>query len=129
MSKSLGNDFTLRDIINRGIKPLAIRYLLFSVPYDKQLNFTFENLKGAETTVERLHDFKRRLQNAHLKDGVNLDLEEKAKKYLADFETAMDDNLNTSVALAAFIISFVRSIRHSHTKPSAPKTVRLFCTF
>ena len=71
------------------------------MPYDKQLNFTFENLKGAETTVERLHDFKKRLQDAHLKDGVNLDLEEKAKKYLADFETAMDDNLNTSVALAA----------------------------
>ena len=101
MAKSLGNDFTLRDIVERGFNPLAIRYLLFSVPYDKQLNFTFENLKGAETTVERLHDFKRRLQDAHLKDGVNLDLEEKAKKYLADFETAMDDNLNTSVALAA----------------------------
>ena len=101
MSKSLGNDFTLRDILNRGFKPLAIRYLLFSVPYDKQLNFTFENLKGAETTIERLHDFKKRLQDAHVQDGVNLDLEEKTKKYLADFEEAMDDNLNTSVALAA----------------------------
>ncbi len=101
MSKSLGNDFTLRDIINRGFKPLAIRYLLFSVPYDKQLNFTFENLKGAETTIERLHDFKKRLQDAHLKDGINPDLQQKAKKHLADFETAMDDNLNTSVALAA----------------------------
>jgi cysteinyl-tRNA synthetase len=101
MSKSLGNDFNLRDILNRGFKPLAIRYLLFSVPYDKQLNFTFENLKGAETTIERLHDFKKRLQDAHLKDGVNLDLEEKTKNYLADFEEALDDNLNTSVALAA----------------------------
>lgn len=101
MSKSLGNEFTLRDIINRGVKPLAIRYLLFSVPYDKQLNFTFENLKGAETTIERLNDFKKRLQDAKLKDGINLDLKEKAKNYLNDFEEAMDDNLNTSVALAA----------------------------
>ena len=101
MSKSLGNDFTLRDIIGRGFKPLAIRYLLFSVPYDKQLNFTFENLKGAETTIERLQDFKKRLQEAHLTDGINTDLQEKVRGFLQDFETAMDDNLNTSVALAA----------------------------
>jgi cysteinyl-tRNA synthetase len=101
MSKSLGNDFTLRDIIGRGFKPLAIRYLLFSVPYNKQLNFTFENLKGAETTIERLHDFKKRLQEAHLTDGINTDLQEKVHGFLKDFETAMDDNLNTSVALAA----------------------------
>ena len=101
MSKSLGNDFTLRDIIGRGFKPLAIRYLLFSVPYDKQLNFTFENLKGAETTIERLHDFKKRLQEAHLTDGINTDLQDKVRGFLQDFETAMDDNLNTSVALAA----------------------------
>ncbi len=109
MSKSLGNEFTLRDIIGRGINPLAIRYLLFSVPYDKQLNFTFENLKGAETTVERLHDFKKRLYEASLKDGINPELEEKAERFLADFETAMDDNLNTSMALAA-LHNLVREI-------------------
>ncbi len=101
MSKSLGNEFTLRDIIGRGFNPLAIRYLLFSVPYDKQLNFTFENLKGAETTVERLRDFKKRLRESHLSDGINPDLQEKTRGFLQDFETAMDDNLNTSVALAA----------------------------
>ena len=101
MSKSLGNDFTLRDIINRGFNPMAIRYLLFSVPYDKQLNFTFENLKGAETTIERLQDFKKRLQDAKLSDGINADLQEKVRTLLSDFEAAMDDNLNTSVALAA----------------------------
>ena len=101
MSKSLGNDFTLRDIIGRGFKPLAIRYLLFSVPYDKQLNFTFENLKGAENTVERLQDFKKRLQEAHLTDGINTGLQEKVHGFLDAFEEALDDNLNTSVALAA----------------------------
>jgi cysteinyl-tRNA synthetase len=101
MAKSLGNDYTLRDIMERGFKPLAIRYLLFSVPYDKQLNFTFEGLKGAESTIERLHDFKKRLSEAHLTDGINPGLQEKARKYLSDFETAMDDNLNTSVGLAA----------------------------
>ncbi len=101
MSKSLGNDFTLRDILNRGFKPLAIRYLLFSVPYDKQLNFTFENLKGAETTIERLHYKKRYLQDANLEDGRNPKLQKETDKYLKDFEEAMDDNLNTAVALAA----------------------------
>ncbi|MCD9187518.1 MAG: cysteine--tRNA ligase [Pyrinomonadaceae bacterium] len=101
MSKSLGNEFTLRDIIGRGFKPLAIRYLLFSVPYDKQLNFTFENLKGAESTIDRLQDFKKRLQEAHLTDGINTDLQEKVRGFLNDFEEAMDDNLNTSVALAS----------------------------
>ena len=101
MAKTLGNEFTLRDIIKRGVQPLAVRYLLLSVPYNKQLNFTFENLSGAETTIERLHDFKKRLQEAHLTDGINTDLQEKVRGFLEDFETAMDDNLNTSVALAA----------------------------
>ncbi len=102
MSKSLGNEFTLRDIIGRGFKPLAIRYLLLSVPFDKQLNFTFENLKGAENTIERLHDFRRRLrENYSADDGGDSDLQEKAQKFLRDFESAMDNNLNTSVALAA----------------------------
>ena len=101
MSKSLGNEFTLRDIIRRGFKPLAIRYLLLSVPFDKQLNFTFENLKGAENTIERLHDFRRRLRENYLANDSNSDLQGKAQIFLNDFEAAMDNNLNTSVALAA----------------------------
>lgn len=101
MSKSLGNEFTLRDVIGKGFKPLAIRYLLLSVPFDKQLNFTFENLKGAESTIERLHDFCRRLRESRLRDGINSAFQEKAKNFLNNFEEAMDNNLNTSVALAA----------------------------
>lgn len=101
MSKSLGNYYTLRDLLEKGYSGTAIRYLLLSVPYHKQLNFTFETLDGAQHTLERLRDFKKRLQDAHLKDGINTDLEEKVRGFLADFENAMDDNLNTSVALAA----------------------------
>jgi cysteinyl-tRNA synthetase len=101
MSKSLGNYFTFRDLLAKGYTPTAIRYLLLSVPYHKQLNFTFETLDGAEHTIARLRDFKKRLQEAYLTDGINPDLQEKAQKYLVDFEEAMDDNLNTSVALAA----------------------------
>jgi cysteinyl-tRNA synthetase len=101
MAKSLGNDFTLRDIIARGFKPTAIRYLLFSVPYSKQLNFTFEGLKGAESTIERLQDFRRRLAEAKVESGLNAEVERFALDALRDFEAAMDDDLNTSQALAA----------------------------
>ncbi|MCY7347500.1 MAG: cysteine--tRNA ligase [Pyrinomonadaceae bacterium] len=101
MSKTAGNYFTFRDLIEKGYAATAIRYLLFSVPYHKQLNFTFETLDGAEQTIARLRDFRKRLQEANLPDGINTDLEGKVRGFLADFETAMDDNLNTSVALAA----------------------------
>ncbi len=101
MAKTSGNYYTLRDLLGKGYSAMAIRYLLLSVPYHKQLNFTFETLDGAAHTIERLRDFRRRLSEANLKDGINPDLQETAKKYLTDFESAIDDNLNTSQALAA----------------------------
>jgi cysteinyl-tRNA synthetase len=109
MSKSLGNDFTLRDIVGRGFNPLAIRYLLLSVPYNKQLNFTFEGLTGAVTTVERLQQFRRLVREAKSADGSDSEVEALVEKSLADFESAMDDDLNTAAALAA-IHNFVREI-------------------
>jgi cysteinyl-tRNA synthetase len=105
MAKSLGNDYTLRDIMSRGFSPLAIRYLLISVPYGKQLNFTFEGLKGAETTVERLQQFRRLVSENGSDEMVKALIE----KSLTEFEKAMDDDLNTSVALAA-IHNLVREI-------------------
>lgn len=101
MSKSLGNYYTFRDLLGKNYTATAIRYLLMSVPYHKQLNFTFETLDGSEQTIERLRDFKKRLREAVLPDGINTDLEEKTRGFLNDFEAAMDDNLNTSAALAA----------------------------
>ena len=101
MSKSLGNYYTFRDLLAKGYTPTAIRYLLLSVPYHKQLNFTFETLDGAEQTISRLRDFKKRVREAHLDEGANPDLQEKLRADLENFEDAMDDNLNTSAALAA----------------------------
>jgi cysteinyl-tRNA synthetase len=109
MSKSLGNEFTLRDILGRGINPLAIRYLLISVPYSKQLNFTFEGLKGAESTIERLQQFRRLVKEANAQNGFDETVDSVVKKALTEFEEAMDDDLNTSVALAA-IHNLVREI-------------------
>jgi cysteinyl-tRNA synthetase len=109
MAKSLGNDFTLRDIMERSFNPLAIRYLLISVPYNKQLNFTFEGLKGAETTIERLQQFRRLVSEAKTESGSNNEVKALIEKSLTEFEEAMDDDLNTSVALAS-IHNLVREI-------------------
>ncbi len=101
MSKTLGNYFTFRDLIAKGYSAAAIRYLLLSVPYHKQLNFTFETLDGAEHTLERLRDFRKRLGEANLSTGSSDELRQSIEKSLTDFSIAMDDNLNTSAALAS----------------------------
>jgi len=101
MSKSRGNYYTFRDLVAKGYAPVAIRYYLLSVPYNKQLNFTFEALGGAAKTVESLRDFRARLREAKTEPGSNSSLHEAASRALAEFEAGMDDDLNTSVALAA----------------------------
>jgi cysteinyl-tRNA synthetase len=100
MSKSKGNYYTFRDIAAKGFSPAAIRYFLLSVPYNKQLNFTFDALTGAEKTVASLRDFRARLSEARTEPGINKELHETAERTLREFEAGMDDDLNTSVALA-----------------------------
>ena len=109
MSKSLGNYYTFRDLLEKGHSAKAIRYLLLSVPYHKQLNFTFETLQGAEHTIERLRDFRARLTEANLESGANGEIQQVTANALSEFEAAMDDNLNTSMALAA-LHNLVREI-------------------
>jgi cysteinyl-tRNA synthetase len=101
MSKSKGNYYTFRDLAAKGLSAAAIRYFLLSVPFRKQLNFTFEAVRGAEKTVESLRDFRARLQEAKTEVGRDDNLHAATEKALADFEEGMDDDLNTSVALAA----------------------------
>ena len=101
MSKSKGNYYTFRDLLGKGFDPVAIRYLLLSVPYRKQLNFTFEGLRGAAKTVESLRDFRARLAATRTEAGSNPELRAAAARALEEFESGMDDDLNTSVALAA----------------------------
>jgi cysteinyl-tRNA synthetase len=100
MSKSKGNYYTFRDIAAKGFSPAAIRYFLLSVPYNKQLNFTFDALAGAEKTVASLRDFRARLSEARSEQGSNDELHQAAQRALNEFEAGMDDDLNTSVALA-----------------------------
>lgn len=101
MSKSKGNYYTFRDITAKGFSAPAVRYFLMSVPYNKQLNFTFDALAGAEKTVASLRDFRARLTEAKTEPGMDEALHETALRTLQEFEEGMDDDLNTSVALAA----------------------------
>jgi cysteinyl-tRNA synthetase len=101
MSKSKGNYYTLRDLVERGFSPAAIRYALLSVPYRKQLNFTLDGLRGIEKTVAGLQDFNARLGEARTEPGSNPAMRAAAARALEEFEAGLDDDLNTSVALAA----------------------------
>jgi cysteinyl-tRNA synthetase len=112
MSKSLGNFFTFRDLVEKGYTPRAIRYLLLSAPHHKQLNFTLEGLRGAESTVARLNDFKQRLTEVQPEEGSTAAIARMAELSLKRFEDAMDDDLNTAEALAA-IHDFVRETNSS----------------
>ncbi len=101
MSKSLGNFFTLRDLIARGFKPTAIRYLLASVHFRSPLNFTFEGLHQAQHSIERLRNFSYRLMNEQFPAGENPEAQRLASAAREAFEAALDDNLNTAAALGA----------------------------
>ena len=101
MSKSEGNFYTLRDLLLMGYKPSAIRYLLASVPYTKQLNFTFDGLKQGARSVERLRDFKLRIEMAQLGPGRNQKIHDLAEATRGEMRAGLEDDLNTARALGA----------------------------
>lgn len=137
MSKSLGNFYTLRDLLDMGYHPEAIRYLLASVPYRKKLNFTFEGLKGAAKSIERLRDFELRLTSTRLPAGANDEISERSRQAIRDFEEGMDDDLNTAEAMAA-IFEYVRAMNsaidenlfHEENRWDAARVLEIFdCVF
>ncbi|MGD0568210.1 MAG: cysteine--tRNA ligase [Candidatus Sulfotelmatobacter sp.] len=107
MSKSAGNFYTLRDLVLKGHKPSSIRYLLTSVPYRNQLNFTFDGLKQAAVSVERLRNFRQRLSTGSFAFGTNPELQALAGETISGIRAALDDDLNTAQAQAA-IFEMVR---------------------
>jgi cysteinyl-tRNA synthetase len=107
MSKSLGNFYTLRDLVLKGHKPSSIRYLLASVPYRNQLNFTFHGLKQAAVSVERLRNFQSRLTTGQFPPGATESMAELARETAERMRAGMDDDLNTAQAQAA-IFDMVR---------------------
>lgn len=105
MAKSLGNFFTLRDLLEKGYNPKAIRFLLLSAHYRTQLNFTEDGLRKAEKTLTGMIEFLKRLKEAKGKD--NKPLSKKIIQAKRKFESALDDDLNMPLALAA-VFDFIR---------------------
>ena len=100
MSKSLGNFHTVRDLVERGYDPAAIRWVLLSAHYRNELNFTFDGLDDATDTVQRLLDFRRRVTESPGAPGADLGLAAHARDRLAAFREAMDLDLNLPRAVA-----------------------------
>src|SRR5438477_12507850 len=107
MSKSAGNFFTIRDLVLKGHKPSSLRYLLASVPYRNQLNFTFDGLRQAAVSVERLRNFRLRLTSGSFDAGSNSQMHALASETIAKLQAAMEDDRNTAQAQAA-IFEMVR---------------------
>ena len=101
MSKSLGNFFTLRDLLAKGYKPSALRFALASVPYRRQLNFTFDGLQQATSAVERLRNFASRLAQGKFPAGSRPRIAGRITQAADEFDAGLSDDLNTARALAA----------------------------
>ena len=108
MSKSLGNTYTIPDVVAKGFRPSAVRYLLLSAHYRKQLNFTWTSLGQAEEALRRLTDFLARLDQVTA-SGSHPEIGTRVDEAARQFSEAMQDDLNTAAALGA-MFELVRSI-------------------
>jgi cysteinyl-tRNA synthetase len=109
MSKSLGNQYTLSQLVARGCAPRAIRYLYLSVHYRQKLNFTFESLEGAANSLRRVDEMRFRLAHADERGGPSPELARAAEQLVQDFAAGLADDLNLSVALAA-LFAYVKEV-------------------
>ena len=117
MAKSLGNTYTLRDLLEMGHNPLAIRYVLIGTHYRQPNNFTFDALEGANESLARLRDFRLRLREIRGEGGG---LEAEIETAERAFGEALDDDLNISGALAA-VFNFVRDANKQLDQGAAGK--------
>jgi len=101
MAKSKGNFYTLRDLLEKGYSAQAIRYLLLSVQYRKQLNFTINGLEQAQRSLDRIKEFIFRLKTARLAPGSTPEIAQAVADARNQFEAGLDDDLNTPEALGA----------------------------
>lgn len=109
MSKSLGNFFTVQDLIDRGYTADSIRFTFLSAHYRSKLNFTEEQLVESQKTIDKFNDFIQsvlKADTAHVEDGISA-IVKSAKQ---QFEKGMDDDLNISVALAS-LFGFIKAVR------------------
>jgi cysteinyl-tRNA synthetase len=100
MAKSEGNFYTLRDLLLKGYRASAIRLALISVPYHRQLNFTFDSLVDATSAIDRLRTFRTRLTSGSFPEGQNPALETAAREARDAYRDALLNDLNTADARA-----------------------------
>lgn len=128
MSKSLGNFYTLRQLLEKGYQALPVRYLLLSVHYKTQLNFTLEGLKAAEKSLERLQNFILRLERVKVSNAPAIG--NQISSLEKDFKRALEDDLNISLALS-HLFDFVREInplidQNTLSQEEAQKALQVF---
>ncbi|HEX2252966.1 MAG TPA: cysteine--tRNA ligase [Thermoanaerobaculia bacterium] len=109
MSKSLGNQYTLKDLLERGADPRALRYLFLSVHYRQKLNFTFQSLEAAAGALRRVDEMRFRLQHAAEGEAASGQVAAAAERARAEFTAALADDLNLAGALGA-LFGFVRAV-------------------
>ena len=112
MSKSVGNIYTLVELTDLGYDPLTIRYALLSVPHRTKLNFSLQSLDDAKNALDRISFFLLRLDSLSGSapvDAAHSDShgQQLIGRFLSEFETAMDDDLNTAGALGS-LFTFIR---------------------
>ncbi|HEY1407272.1 MAG TPA: cysteine--tRNA ligase [Spirochaetota bacterium] len=109
MSKSLGNFYTLRDLIENGYSPRSIRALLLSAHYRKQLNFTLEGVKASEQAMEKIDNFIARLSGLPESVEKNAEIEPVCNHFITQFTECMDEDLNISGATGK-LFEFIREV-------------------
>jgi cysteinyl-tRNA synthetase len=103
MSKSKNNYYTLRDLIEKGVNPLALRYLYVTSDYRKKLDFTFAGLEAAQKSLDRIYSFLKRVKDN--KGGMHIEnIDEIIKDTRIKFEEAMDDDLNATKAISEIFL-------------------------
>jgi cysteinyl-tRNA synthetase len=125
MSKSTGNFYTLRDLIEKGFKPMAIKYLLLTMSYRRRINFTFSGLEDAAQKIEQICALIERIKTTNGTDNAEKILT-KARK---QFEVAMDDNLNSGKAIK-IMQEFAENVKKINPdKQSSEKILESFRIF
>ncbi|MBN2245252.1 MAG: cysteine--tRNA ligase [Candidatus Aminicenantes bacterium] len=109
MSKSKGNQYILKFLLEKGYSPLSVRFLLLSTHYRKTLNFTFDNLKQADISLKRLSDFVYELENHSFEEGENSGIKDLIEGTENKFREGLSNDLNISTALTA-LFELIRKI-------------------
>ena len=121
MSKSKGNFHTMRDLLQKKVDPSALRFLLLSTHYRKMLNFTFEALDQAHSSLKRIKDFLYELEHHPFPEGENRTVDRIIEKTKKNFISALSDDLNISAALRA-LFDMIREINTLIAKGKIFKT-------